>query len=266
MMAQTASPYVAKYLFDYQKVVSESGVVSYKLLYADGTQSFLTKGLILTVLSVMIGVGMVPAMLLLPILKKKFDFKIIYIFSMLFGAAVNVILYFVGFDKLGKASIFVLFFFLILVGIPLGIYNVITYNMVADATDYMEWKSGQRIEGISFAAQTLISKASAGVASLITGFVVDASNIEKFTTEGFWVTPETVSEGLSVPTAENVADVRGWIFIMITLIPAAGMLLTCIPMAFYDYSGKKKQKIKTSSRLSEKNVLNLCNNKKYGEQ
>lgn len=67
---------------------------------------------------------------------------------MLFGAAVNVILYFVGFDKLGKASIFVLFFFLILVGIPLGIYNVITYNMVADATDYMEWKSGQRIEGI----------------------------------------------------------------------------------------------------------------------
>lgn len=245
MMAQTASPYVAKYLFDYQKVVSESGVVSYKLLYADGTQSFLTKGLILTVLSVMIGVGMVPAMLLLPILKKKFDFKIIYIFSMLFGAAVNVILYFVGFDKLGKASIFVLFFFLILVGIPLGIYNVITYNMVADATDYMEWKSGQRIEGISFAAQTLISKASAGVASLITGFVVDASNIEKFTTDGFWVTPETVSEGLSVPTAENVADVRGWIFIMITLIPAAGMLLTCIPMAFYDYSGKKKQKIKT---------------------
>ncbi len=244
MMAQTASPYVSKYLFDYVKEASDSGVVSYRLLYADGSSSFLTKGLILTVLSVMIGLGMVPAMLLLPVLKKKFDFKTIYIASMIFGAAVSIILYFVGFDKMGKASIFVLFFFLVLIGIPLGIYNVITYNMVADATDYMEWKSGQRIEGISFAAQTLISKASAGIASFITGIVVDASKIELYTKDGFWVTSETVTEGLVVPTAQNIADVRNWIFIMITLIPAAGMLLTCIPMAFYDYSGKKKEKIR----------------------
>ena len=34
------------------------------------------------------------------------------------------------------------------------------------------------------------------------------------------------------------------LFLMITLIPAAGMLLTCIPMIFFDYTGKKKEKIK----------------------
>ena len=31
---------------------------------------------------------------------------------------------------------------------------------------------------------------------------------------------------------------------MVTLIPAAGMLLTCIPILFFDYTGKKKEQIR----------------------
>ena len=181
----------------------------------------------------MVGIGMVPAMLLVPLARKKFSLKQIYIASMLFGVVVSVILYFIGYDKLGVASIFVLLFFTILIGIPLGVFNCITYNFVADCTDYAEWKDGQRIEGVSFAAQTLISKASAGVATLITSLVLELIKYQKPLEEG----------GIKIEQVQSEAT-RDGLFLMITLIPAAGMLLTCIPMIFFDYTGKKKEKIK----------------------
>ena len=201
---------------------------------ANGARSFITKGMFLTVMSVMIGIGMVPAMVLVPIARKKFSLKQIYIASMLFGVVASVILYFIGYDKLGVASIFVLLFFLILIGIPLGVFNCITYNFVADCTDYAEWKNGgQRIEGVSFAAQTLISKASAGVATLITSVMLTIIKYQE---------PLEI-DGILVEQAQS-ASTRDGLFLMVTLIPAAGMLLTCIPILFFDYTGKKKEKIR----------------------
>ena len=234
VMAQTSGTYISKYLYDTEKVVSEAGVVSYYILYPNGARSFITKGMFLTVMSVMIGIGMVPAMVLVPIARKKFSLKQIYIASMLFGVVASVILYFIGYDKLGVASIFVLLFFLILIGIPLGVFNCITYNFVADCTDYAEWKNGgQRIEGVSFAAQTLISKASAGVATLITSVMLTIIKYQE---------PLEI-DGILVEQAQS-ASTRDGLFLMITLIPAAGMLLTCIPILFFDYTGKKKEKIR----------------------
>ena len=233
VMAQTCAPYISKYLYNTEKVVSDSGIVSYYILYPNGARSFITKGTFLTVLSLMVGIGMVPAMLLVPLARKKFSLKQIYIASMLFGVVVSVILYFIGYDKLGVASIFVLLFFTILIGIPLGVFNCITYNFVADCTDYAEWKDGQRIEGVSFAAQTLISKASAGVATLITSVVLELIKYQEPLEEG----------GIKIEQVQSAAT-RDGLFLMITLIPAAGMLLTCIPMIFFDYTGKKKEKIK----------------------
>ena len=233
VMAQTSGTYISKYLYDTEKVVSESGVVSYYILYPNGGRSFITKGMFLTVMSVMIGIGMVPAMLLVPLARKKFSLKQIYIASMLFGVVASVVLYFIGYDKLGVASIFVLLFFLILIGIPLGVFNCITYNFVADCTDYAEWKNGQRIEGVSFAAQTLISKASAGVATLITSVMLTIIKYQE---------PIEI-DGILVEQVQTAAT-RDGMFLMITLIPAAGMLLTCIPILFFDYTGKKKEQIR----------------------
>lgn len=50
-------------------------------------------------------------------------------------------------------------------------------------------------------------------------------------------------DGILVEQAQSVAT-RDGMFLMVTLIPAAGMLLTCIPIMFFDYTGKKKEKIK----------------------
>jgi Na+/melibiose symporter-like transporter len=50
-------------------------------------------------------------------------------------------------------------------------------------------------------------------------------------------------DGILVEQAQSVAT-RDGMFLMVTLIPAAGMFLTCIPILFFDYTGKKKEQIR----------------------
>ena len=125
-------------------------------------------------------------------------------------------------------------------GLPLGIFNVITYAMVADSVDYLEWKTGRRSEGICFASQTFISKLTAGISTLITSFVLKAVAFRE---------PEEVLDvatGLikDVPV-EQTETVLSGMFFMVTIIPMISLALCAIPMIFNDFSGNKKKKILT---------------------
>ena len=48
-----------------------------------------------------------------------------------------------------------------------GVNNIITYAMIGDTVDYLEWKTGERGEGICFAMQTLINKIGMAVGAFI---------------------------------------------------------------------------------------------------
>lgn len=212
LMAQTSGSYIALYL------IQDSG--------------FVPKGSVQVVMTVAIGAGMMIAMILMPILRKKFSLKQIYIGSALFGAVLHVILYFIGYS-----NFYALLAVLAVVGLPLGIFNVITYAMVGDSVDYLEWKTGRRSEGICFASQTFISKLTAGISTLITGFVLDYYKyVEPIKTKNeFGVTIE-LAQAQSDKTLEGM-------FIMISIIPAISLALCAVPMFFNDYTGKKKNKI-----------------------
>ncbi len=203
MMVQTAGSYVSTYLLE--------------------NTGFIPKDAVMTVMSVAIGAGMLSAMAAMPALRKKFSLKAIYIGASLAGALLHGVFYLAGYD-----NIYVLLIMLVLIGFPLGIFNVITYALVADSVDYLEYKTGKRSEGTCFAMQTFISKLTAGISTFITSIVLDVV--------GF---AEPVNDVVQTQTPE----VRKGIFIMITLIPLVGLALAAIPMAFNDYSGKKKQKI-----------------------
>lgn len=212
LMAQTSGSYIALYL------IQDSGIVP--------------KGSVQVVMTVAIGAGMMIAMLLMPVLRKKFSLKQIYIGSALFGALLHVILYFVGYS-----NFYALLVVLAVVGLPLGIFNVITYAMVGDSVDYLEWKTGRRSEGACFASQTFISKLTAGISTLITGFVLDYYK---------YVEPIKAKNefGVTIELAQAQSDetLRG-MFIMISIIPAISLALCAVPMFFNDYTGKKKDKI-----------------------
>lgn len=204
LMAQTSGSYLATYL------IKDSGIVP--------------KGTVQTVMTVAIGAGMLVAMVLMPILRKKMSLKAIYISAALFGAVVHGIMYLTGYDN------FYLFLaVLVVAGLPLGIFNVITYAMVADSVDYLEWKTGNRSEGVCFASQTFISKLSAGISTFITSLV-----LEKI---GF------VQPVNDVPVLEQSTRVFDGMFMMVSVIPMISLALAAIPMFFNDYSGRKKEEI-----------------------
>lgn len=203
VMANVSASYVYNYL------VTDSGIIP--------------KGILLTAMTVAIGVGMVPAMVLLPVLRKKFSLKAIYIGASAFGVVSHMVLWFVGYS-----NIYILLLCFVFMGIPLGIYNVITYALVADSADYTLWKSGVHIEGICFAFQTFLSTLTAGIATFATSVVLSVS--------GF-VQP------INDVIQEQSQQTRNGLFFMITVLPAIGFVLAAIPMFFNDYTGKRKEEI-----------------------
>jgi len=226
LMAQTSGAYLANYLFS-----------EYKQYFP-----------VQTVMTVAIGIGMVVAMVLMPILRRKMSLKAIYIAAALFGSAVHFLMYIVCHKTL---DFYVFLVMLIFAGLPLGIFNVITYAMIADSVDYLEWKTGRRAEGACFACQTFISNLTAGISNYITTKVLEFFSYNPPLTD---IDPVT---GKLVETIQDQApETLKGMFIMVTIIPAISLALAAIPMFFNDYSGNKKDNIikELTARRENSNV------------
>ncbi len=108
-----------------------------------------------------------------------------------------------------------------LTSIPLEFKNLIQKEMEAETVDYIEWKTGTRVEGIMLSIMSFTGKientfsSSIGLAVLgFTGYIQH--------TEG----------SLVQNTQTNWA-----LFLLTTLVPAIGYLLMLVPMHFYNITG-----------------------------
>ncbi len=117
------------------------------------------------IITLLVVPGGLIASLLVPWMSKRFTKKWSYIIVHLFGGVVMLAMYFVGYGE-GFPLIFAAIG-LILLGIPQGVNNIITYAMIGDTVDYLEWKTGERGEGICYAMQTLINKIGMAVGAFI---------------------------------------------------------------------------------------------------
>ncbi|MBS6629169.1 MAG: MFS transporter [Clostridiales bacterium] len=111
--------------------------------------------------------------------------------------------------------------------IPLEFKNLIQKEMEAETVDYIEWKSGTRVEGIMLSIMSFTGKientlsSSIGLAVLgFTGYIQH--------TEG----------SLTQNTETNWA-----LFLLTTLVPAIGYLLMLVPMHFYNITGDGHRKM-----------------------
>jgi Na+/melibiose symporter-like transporter len=194
---------------------------------------WIPRGTIVTTLTVAIGVGMVPAMAIFPLLRKKFSLKQIYIGSALFGFAVHGLCYVILAQDVTKINIFILWIFLFLMGLPLGIYNVITYALIADSIDYLEWKTGERQEGVCFAFQTFLSKVNAAIATFVFGQLLAQTDFKA-------VDKSLVDNAGRQIFFEQSGSTQKMLLALVTIVPAVGFILTIIPMFFNKYTGKVK--------------------------
>lgn len=161
--------------------------------------------------------GGLVASLLVPWMSKKFTKKWAYVIVHLFGGVVMAVMYFVGYDATWKLIVAAIG--LVLLGIPQGVNNIITYAMIGDTVDYLEWKTGERGEGICFAMQTLINKIGMAVGAFIGVISFAASGIDAET--GRIASPDTLWN-------------------MLVLSGVISMFACAVPMFFYTITEKRQ--------------------------
>lgn len=251
--ANQCADYIGNYLIiqnntDFSQIFDAAGNILPNVDAKAAYDFWIPRGTIVTTLTVAIGVGMVPAMAVFPILRKKLSLKQIYIGSAVFGLIVHTLCYVVFRSNITNINIYILWVFLFLMGLPLGIYNVITYALIADSVDYLEWKTGERHEGVCFSFQTFLSKVNAAVATFIFGQILGQSDFKA-------VDKSLVDiEGRQIFFEQSI-ETQKMLLALVTIVPAVGFLLTIIPMFFNDYTGKVKEQ--AQKELEEARTQNI---------
>lgn len=172
------------------------------------------------VITMLVVPGGLVASVLVPWMTKKFTKKWTYVIVHLFGGAVMTVMYFVGYDAPWKLIVSAIG--LVLLGIPQGVNNIMTYAMIGDTVDYLEWKTGERGEGICFAMQTLINKIGIAVGAFIGVMSMSIAGIDAAT--GQVANPDALW---------NVLILSG----------AISMIACAVPMFFYTLTEKRQREL-----------------------
>lgn len=184
--------------------------------------------LVSTVFQVASALGMFGAMLLMPLLFRKFNYKQIIIFTSLLGAAVSVIVWFLGYERFWLCVPF-----FVISCIPLGAINVCSFAMIGDCLDYMEWKTGARLTGLGSAIQSFVTKFGNAIS---TSFIIVMYMIVNLNVAD-------INASVTANPLEMTDAVRTGMFSLISIIPAVSLLLCTVPLFFYDLVGEKKDRI-----------------------
>ena len=118
--------------------------------------------------------------------------------------------------------------FSMLVTFPIEFKNLMQKEMEAETVDYVEWKSGKRVEGTMLSIMSFTGKLEGTLSSFICLRVLSMTGYVEHTT--------------NIPTVQNLATRRG-LFAMTTLFPLAGFALMLIPMMFYNITGEKHRQM-----------------------
>ncbi len=177
--------------------------------------------------------GVLVASIVVPWLSKKFTTKWAYISVHLFGGVVMAVMYFVGYDAPWKLVVAAIG--LVLLGIPQGVNNIMTYAMIGDTVDYLEWKTGERGEGICFAMQTLINKIGMAVGAFIGVISFSAA-------------------GINSETGYISAEGANTLWNMLVLSGVISMFACAIPMLFYTITEKKQAQMVAEIEARKSNV------------
>ncbi len=221
-MLQAAAPHVARY----------SGLYVGKkpTTLAEYNSNISTVALVIQICA---AVGMFGAMLFLPKLYKKFEYKQIMIVSCLGGFVASCVTIVVGWTT---KNLLLCIPFMLISSIPLGVINNVSFAMVCDCLDFMEWKTGFRNTGLGSACQSFVNKIGNAFATvMIIGMylIIDLDV----------ATLNSKAESI-VDVAMNLDALQNFgMFSLVTIVPGLSLLLCAIPLFFYDLTGKKKEKI-----------------------
>ena len=152
----------------------------------------------------------------------------VIIFMQSCNIVVRVIAYFIGYNGVG------LWIGLGLIGIgciPLGAASIAQTSIFCDSIDYMEWKTGQRMEGVTFSMQTFFTKISSGVTA---GLATLALHLMDY---------KAIDDSVGVFVGTQSAAFEAWIWPLVMLTPALASLLSIIPLLFIHYTPEQRAQV-----------------------
>ena len=221
-MLQAAAPHVARYSGLYVGKKPET--------LAEYNSNISTVALVIQICA---AVGMFGAMLFLPKLYKKFEYKHIMIVSCLGGFVASCVTIVVGWTT---KNLLLCIPFMLISSIPLGVINNVSFAMVCDCLDFMEWKTGFRNTGLGSACQSFVNKIGNAFATVMIIGMYMIIDLDV-------ATLNSKAESI-VDVAMNLDALQNFgMFSLVTIVPGLSLLLCAIPLFFYDLTGKKKEKI-----------------------
>lgn len=173
--------------------------------------------------------------LLIPKVKEKFDNRQIIFLNGFVRLVVGVVVFLVGVKCF--TNLWVVVPLLMVQNFLFSFFNtinmVIPTEMIGDTIDYMEWKTGERNEGVSFSVLTFVGKLTGSISGTIGNAllpVIGLSFVSISATETMTVKAYTYTDTL--------------IWGMFTLAPAILGLLPLIPYIWYDLTGEKLKMVR----------------------
>ncbi|MGI6072851.1 MAG: glycoside-pentoside-hexuronide (GPH):cation symporter [Lachnospiraceae bacterium] len=127
-----------------------------------------------SVFAVILGVSQIAALIVFPILGKRFPRKRLYLVATIMVVVGYVIFFFAPTNT---------FIFIGIAGVILFVgqafIQIMTLMFLTDSVDYGEWKFGKRNDSVTFSLQPFINKMGGAVASGITGVTVIISGMKE---------------------------------------------------------------------------------------
>ncbi len=163
-------------------------------------------------------------------LKIKFKgYRNLLIFIQLCTLVSRILAWIIGFE--GK-NIILTIVILAISSFPAGAGSIAQTSLFCDSVDYMEWKTGKRTEGVTFAMQTFFTKISSGITGALGTLALSALGYVAVED-----TPGAVYLGTQTEAFET------WIWPIVMLTPALAALLYMIPLLFIRYTPEQKAQV-----------------------
>lgn len=153
--------------------------------------------------------------------KQHFNNKRLLILSNLSAAAIQFILFLIGLNHYANLKVMLPSMMLCncIIALFAGILNTIPTEMLTEATDYAEWKTGTRTEGIAFSLKISAVKVYGTTAQGIAAFLLN-------------IIGYTASQAEQAAVQTEIVQQRIWV--IYSLIPVIIRMLSIIPVLFYN--------------------------------
>lgn len=168
---------------------------------------------------------------LIPLLEKRWSSKRILINITILKAVITTVIFLIGFKFYTESKVIVPLLAIqgVFTSAIVSIKAVIPTKMIGDTVDYMEYKTGERGEGMAFSLLTFISKLTGSLSTGIAAGIFPLIGLHQVNAE--------------MKLVETGVNTRLWLWALVTMIPAVVNLLSLLPIMFYDLEGKKLDEI-----------------------